>query len=145
MKKETEQKGQMLNKMKIKLINFNDQELKLLRYRGKWIFPVIQYYEAGIGSPISIDLYSYDETKNDFDLYTGVTINIPDCKRSAGCQFIDVYSNKPSILNWLERYNFGKRTGKSVQSGFGTYPEFNFYAGEQFMEYKAINDKMNEQ
>lgn len=144
MKTKNTLKGKKSNQKTTMLITFNGMNLKLLRYNKVWVFPSIQYYSDGLGSPIALDLYSYDTKKKEFDLYTGITVNLPNAERSAGCQFINTNNNDPSILDWLEKNDFGKRTGKSAQSGCCTYPEFNFYAGKQFMEYKAVNDKMNE-
>lgn len=128
---------------KTKLITFNGLKLKLIRYKQKWMFPVIEYYSTGIGSPIALSLHSYNEKEKEFEPYTYVTVNIPYCKRGTGCQFIDTNNNELSIVDWLEENGFGKRTGNFGQSGFCTYPEFNFYVGEQFMEYKAFNDRMH--
>lgn len=143
MKKETNPKRQKSSKSRTKLINFNGNKLKLLRYQDEWIFPVITYYQSGLGSPIAMDLYAYDNEENEFEPYTGVTVNIQQAKRGTGCQFIDTNNNNSSILDWLEDNNFGKRTGNTVNSGFCNYPEFDFYIGKQFMEYKAVNENMN--
>ena len=129
---------------KTKMITFQGMELKLLRYKNKWVFPDIQYYAEGLGDSIALELLVFDEKEESFDFYTCVTVNLPDGGRSAGCQFIDTNNNDSSILDWLEENDFGKRTGKEKKSGYCTYPEFNFYAGKQFMEYKEINDKMAE-
>lgn len=126
-----------------KFITCNGLKLQLIQYKQKWMFPVIEYYSNGIGSPIALSLYSYSEEEKELEPYTDVTVNIPNCKRGTGCQFIDTNNNDPSIIDWLEENEFGKCTGNFGHSGFCTYPEFNFYAGKQFMEYKAINDKIN--
>lgn len=143
MKKEIKQEGQKTNEESTKLITFNGQEFKLLRYQDEWVFPMVEYYSHGLGSPIVLSLHSYNMKENEFEPYTDITVNLPDCKRSAGCQFIDTNNNDPSILDWLEKNDFGYHTGKTGQSGFCTFPEFNFYAGKQFMEYKALCDKLN--
>lgn len=137
------EKVQEPNEKKSKSITFNDKEFKLLRFKDYWVFPSIEYYSNGLGSPIALSLYSYDAQKEEFDLYNDITVNLPECKRSAGCQFIDTNNNDPSIIDWLQENEFGKPTGKMGQSGFCFYPEFNFYVGKQFMEYKAFNDKLN--
>lgn len=143
MKKETNSKRQKSNKSRTKVINFNGNNLKLLRYQDEWVFPVITYYQSGLGSPIAMDLYAYDKNENEFEPYTGVTVNIQQATRGTGCQFIDTNNNDSAILDWLEDNNFGQCTGNTAYSGFCNYPEFNFYIGKQFMEYKAVNDNMN--
>jgi hypothetical protein len=120
--------------MKTKTVIIKGREFKLLRYKGEWVFPYISTYECGLGSPIAF-LLLYLEGDS-LELYTDVTVNIPECTRSAGCQFIDTNNNDSGILDWLEENNFGKRTGNTGTSGFCTYPEFNFYAGERFREHK---------
>lgn len=115
-----------------------------LRYKSVWVFPVFDIYESGLGSPVAMSLYSIDPEKGEMsvELYAGVTTNIPECERSAGCQFIDTNNNNPDILNWLEEHKFGVRTGKTGQSGFCTYPEFDFYKGEKFWEYRNLPKEM---
>lgn len=136
-------KKQETSEKRTKLITFGKQKLQLIRYQQQWVFPVIEYYSNGLGSPIALSLHSYCVNEKEFEPYTDVTVNLPNCKRGVGCQFIDTNNNDPSLIDWLEENGFGKRTGNFGQSGFCTYPEFDFYAGEQFMIYKAINDKMN--
>lgn len=122
--------------MKTKTVTIEGRAYKLLRYKEEWVFPVITTYEHGVGSPIAfILLYLEDDS---LELYSYITVNIPELNRSAGCQFIDTNNNSEDILDWLEIHQFGKRTGKSVKSGFCTYPEFNFYVGEQYWKYREI-------
>lgn len=128
--------------MKTKTVTIEGREFKLLRYKEEWVFPVITTYEYGLGLPIAF-LLLYLEADS-LKPYTSVTVNLPECTRSAGCQFIDTNNNDHSILDWMEDNHFGKRTGKAGTSGFCTYPEFNFYAGEQFREYKRINEELQE-
>ncbi len=126
--------------METKTVTIEGREYKLLRYNKEWVFPVITTYEHGLGSPIAfILLYLEDES---LELYTDVTVNLPECTRSAGCQFINTNNNGEDIVDWLENNQFGKRTGKIGESGYCTYPEFNFYAGEQYWEYKQINEEL---
>jgi len=128
--------------METKTVTIEGREYKLLRYKKEWVFPVITTYEHGLGSPIAlILLYLEDES---LELYTDVTVNLPECTRSAGCQFINTNNNGEDILDWLENNQFGKRTGKTGESGYCTYPEFNFYAGKQYWEYKQINEELQE-
>lgn len=129
--------------METKNVNINGREMTLIRYRNEWVFPYITTYQTGFGAPIALILLSLVETcdpsiQQDLEEYTYVTVNLPDCKRSAGCQFIDVNNNHTDIIEWLEENGFGKRTGRVEISGFCTYPEFNFYVGKTFMEYYKL-------
>lgn len=118
--------------MKTKTIE--GHEYKLLRYNGMWVFPIVSTYEYGMGSPIAIMLYVLENEHLEY--YGDVTVNLPECNRSSGCQFIDTNNNDVSIIDWLEENNFGKRTGKFGESGFCKYQEFDFYQGQAFHEYK---------
>ncbi len=124
--------------MKTKKITIEGREHNLLRYKDEWVSPYISTYSDERGSPIYLGLLCLCD--GDLEHYTDVTVNLPDCNRSAGCQFIDINNNGEDILDWLEDNGFGKRTGKSGQSGFCSYPEFNFYAGDTFRKYKALHD-----
>lgn len=126
--------------METKTVTIEGREYKLLRYNKEWVFPVITTYEHGLGSPIAFILLYLEDYS--LELYTNVTVNLPECTRSAGCQFIDTNNNKEEILDWLEEYRLGKRTGRIGTSGFCTYPEFNFYAGEHYWEYRRINEEL---
>lgn len=128
--------------METKTVTIEGREYKLLRYKKEWVFPVITTYEHGLGSPVALILLYLEG--NSLEIYTDVTVNLPECTRSAGCQFIDTNANEEDILDWLEENQFGERTGKSGKSGFCTYPEFNFYAGEQYWNYRRINEQLQE-
>lgn len=122
--------------METKKIKFNGQELTLLQYQKYWVFPFFGIYSNGLGSPVAMQLYYLKD--NSLEFYGDVTVNLPDCQRSAGCQFINTNKNKEGILEWLEEHNFGKRTGNSGKSEFCTYPEFDFYKGENYWVYKKV-------
>lgn len=111
-----------------------------LRYQDEWVFPVFNIYGGGLGSPVAMTLYSISRGKR-IESYTDVTVNLPNCMRSAGCQFIDTNNNNADIVDWLEEHKFGVRTGKTEQAGFCTYPEFDFYKGEKFWEYRNLPEK----
>lgn len=128
--------------METKKINLDGKDRILYRYNKNWILPVFDIYEVGIGSPIFLALYSYK--KRELEPYTTVTVNLPDCSRGAGCQFIDTNKNGEDILGWLEENGFGILTGNFGQSGFCKYPEFNFYKGERFWEYKKSLEETQE-
>jgi hypothetical protein len=128
--------------MKTKAITIESIEYTLLGYKGEWVFPRIATYADGLGSPICMELLQL--AGGCLEPYTVVTVNLPGCDRRAGCQFVDTNNNGDDILDWLESNGFGKRTGNYGRSGFCAYPEFNFYAGETFREYKAINDRLEQ-
>ncbi len=122
--------------METKEVQINDVKYIFLRYKDEWVFPVFDIYESGLGSPIAMFLYSIEDGVVDY--YADITVNLPECKRSAGCQFINTNNNDADILDWLEENKFGKRTGKEGHSGFCSYPEFDFYKGEKFWEYRNL-------
>lgn len=126
--------------MKTKEFEINSAKYTFLRYKNEWVFPVFDIYESGLGSPIAMSLYSIEDGV--VDRYAGITVNLPECKRSAGCQFIDMNNNDAGILDWLEGNGFGERTGNEGHSGFCTYPEFNFYKGEKFWEYRNLPEEV---
>lgn len=126
--------------MGTKEFQINGVKYIFLRYQDEWVFPVFNIYENGLGSPISMSLYSIEDGV--VDCYTDITVNLPECSRSAGCQFIDMNNNDAGILDWLEENKFGKRTGNEGHSGFCTYPEFDFYKGEKFWEYRNLPEKV---
>jgi hypothetical protein len=127
--------------METKQVNINGTDITLLKYNKIWVFPLVTEYTGGLGSPVAILLYKY--RKGGFDYYCDVTVNLPHCQRNAGCQFIDTNNNDEKILDWLVQNQFGELTGNTGKSGFCTYPEFNFYKGQKFWEYKKISEKMN--
>ncbi len=124
--------------MKTKTITIDGREYTLLRYSDEWVWPCISTYACGRGNPIYLGLLYL--CGGDLGHYMDVTVNLPDCNRRAGCQFIDTNNNGEDILDWLEENGFGKRTGNCGRSGYCAYPEFNFYAGEAFHKYKASQD-----
>lgn len=128
--------------MDTKEITINGKKLIFLRYKEMWVFPFITCYLHGLGSPIALILY-YEEHDHLYE-FAYLTVNLPDGKRNAGCQYIDTNNNGSEVLDWLEENEFGKRTGNLTESGFCSYPEFNFYKGEKFWEYKGFCDKIGD-
>lgn len=126
--------------MEIKTIIIEGREFNLIRFKNEWVFPFITTYECGLGSPIAFMLYYL--VGDSLEYYTCVTVNLPECKRSAGCQFIDTNNNDSNILDWLEENKFGEWTNRTGTSGFCTYPEFDFYKGEKFHEYKKMSENL---
>lgn len=125
--------------MKTKTIDIEGKEYTLLRYKGKWVIPQIAAYVHGLGSPIYFGLLYL--SKKRLEPYTDVTVNLPNQRRGTGCQFIDTNNNDESILDWLEENGFRERTGSYGHSGFCSYPEFDFYKGERFFEYKKLYEE----
>lgn len=123
-----------------KTIEFEGKEIRLLRYKDKWVFPQVTTYSYGLGSPMAIILHVYEDGV--FEPYCDVTKNIPDGGRDTGCQFIDTNNNGDYILKWLEKNKFGKCTGKVIECGFCKYPEFNFYKGKNFRIYKKLTEEL---
>lgn len=121
--------------METKEFEINGAEYTFLRYKNEWVFPVFDIYESGLGSPIAMSLYSIENGV--VDCYADITVNLPECERSSGCQFIDT-NNNAGVMDWLEENKFGERTGNEGHSGFCTYPEFDFYKGEKFWEYRNL-------
>lgn len=126
--------------MKMQSVIIEECTYELIRYGKYLVFPYFTTYADGLGSPICLVLYYLED--EDLEPLTTVTVNIPECKRSAGCQFIDINNNDDTVLDWLEENQFGERTGKTVDSGFCTYPEFDFYKGEKFHQYKEISESL---
>lgn len=127
--------------METKQVNIDGTDITLLKYNDVWVFPFITEYTGGLGSPVAILLYEYMEERLAY--YCDITVNLPDCQRSADCQFIDINNNDENILDWLVQNQFGEPTGKTGKSGFCTYPEFNFYKGKKFWECRGINERFD--
>ncbi|MBF0648729.1 DUF4313 domain-containing protein [Dysgonomonas sp. GY75] len=127
--------------METKQVTINGIGFTLLRYRNKWVFPKVNTYLEGLGSPIVINLITYEKGEL-IDDGEYITVNLPDCSRNAGCQFIDTNNKGEEILDWLEQNQLGIRTDKTGKSGFCIYPLFDFYKGEKFWEYKEFCEKV---
>lgn len=118
-----------------KEISYKGGKYVVFRYEDEWVLPVFSTYTRGLGSPIAMLLFSFEG--GEFGYFGDVTVNLPNVKnRGVGCQFIDTNNNGESIMDWLEQNGFGKPTKRSVSSGFCNYPEFNFYKGESYIEFK---------
>ena len=122
--------------MKKKRFEIVSKVYTFLYYDGNWVLPIFETYSQGLGSPIAMSLYTL--VNSQLELYCVVTCNMPNSKRGAGCQFIDVNNNNVSIVDWLMDNGFGDKTGNIATSGFCKYPEFNFYKGESFWKYRDV-------
>lgn len=100
--------------------------LTLLHKDGKWVFPLVTYYQHGLGTPLCLALLAYVEDSNEFESETIITVNLPGAERSAGCQFIDTNNNGEEVLDWLMLYGLCTPTGRYAVSGFCKYPEVDF-------------------
>lgn len=127
--------------MKMKQVKIKGKQVALISYKNIWVFPLITVYQHGLGSPIAILLYTYK--KGELEYYCDVTVNLPECSRKAGCQFIETNKNGEDILAWLQENSFGELTNENGVSGFCTYPLFNFYKGEKYWEYRKINEELD--
>lgn len=133
--------------MKTKKVKISGVKAILLRYQGMWVYPEITWYSSGLGSPVAVILHQWKRRKFLFwkcwlEEITRVTVNIPDERSGAGRQFIDTNNNGDEIIPWLEENGFGHLTGHRAQPGYCTYPEFDFYKGEMFHEYREVSMKI---
>lgn len=94
--------------------------------------------------PMTFDLDNYLSNGN---LYVGIITHEEEYPRpwseltvdlnrkcKENCAFIDTNNNGNAIVDWLIDNNLGHLTGKTAQSGFCTYPEFEFNM-ETLMQY----------
>lgn len=93
---------------------------------------------------ITLDLSNYVDNNNLFvglvcwedigkgeypEPWSDLTVNL-GIKCAPNCAFIDTNDNGKEIINWLIANKLGMPTGRVAQSGFCTYPEFEFYMYE---------------
>ena len=123
-----------------KVIKVGGCKFILLRWRDKWVFPLISYYLSGKDSPIYFALFSWNLKEGKFVRETTVTINFPKKPRGFCCQFVDTKNNCSSIIDWLVDNGFGLETKRSVTSGLTSYPEFYFVGGVNFHKYRRFCD-----
>lgn len=123
-----------------KIINVRGYKFELLRWNEKWVFPFVTYYQSGLGSPVCIVLFSWNQEEDIFEQETTVTVNLPHYERGAGCQFVDTNNNGSSMTDWLVKNGFGLPTHRYAESGFCRFPEFYFMSGEKFLIYKNFCD-----
>lgn len=123
-----------------KVIKVGGCKFILLKWNGKWVFPLISYYLSGENRPIRITLFSWNQKEGIFEEETIVTVNLPQYARGFGCQFIDTNNNGSSIIDWLVDNDFGLPTKRYAASGFCSYPEFYFLSGAKFLMYKKFCD-----
>ena len=123
----------MENEIRERSVEVDGMTLTLLHKDGKWVFPLVTYYQHGLGTPLCLALLAYVEDSNEFESETVITVNLPGAERSAGCQFIDTNNNGEEVLDWLMLYGLCTPTGRYAVSGFCKYPEVDFYQSERFM------------
>ncbi len=113
----------MENEIRERSVEVDGMTLTLLHKDGKWVFPLVTYYQHGLGTPLCLALLAYVEDSNEFESETIITVNLPGAERSAGCQFIDTNNNGEEVLDWLMLYGLCTPTGRYAVSGFCKYPE----------------------
>ena len=91
----------MENEIRERSVEVDGMTLTLLHKDGKWVFPLVTYYQHGLGTPLCLALLAYVEDSNEFESETVITVNLPGAERSAGCQFIDTNNNGEEVLDWL--------------------------------------------
>lgn len=131
----------MENEIRERSVEVDGMTLTLLHKDGKWVFPLVTYYQHGLGTPLCLALLAYVEDSNEFESETVITVNLPGAERSAGCQFIDTNNNGEEVLDWLMLYGLCTPTGRYAVSGFCKYPEVDFYQSERFMKQKELCDR----
>lgn len=94
----------MENEIRERSVEVDGMTLTLLHKDGKWVFPLVTYYQHGLGTPLCLALLAYVEDSNEFESETVITVNLPGAERSAGCQFIDTNNNGEEVLDWLMLY-----------------------------------------
>lgn len=60
-----------------------------------------------------------------YEPYCDITVNITGYPLNKDCAFLDT-NNSPFIVDFLLKNGLGKLTGRTVGSGYCTYPEFQF-------------------
>lgn len=129
-----------MEKTETKVFKILGRKFTFLCYGDQWVIPIISCYTDGLGCPVAMLLYTL--TNGELELYNCVTVNLPNCNRTAGCQFIDTNNNDIGIVDWLEQNGLGIRTGNIGMSGMCKYPEFDFYKGEKFWESRKESEEL---
>lgn len=92
---------------------------KTVKYENCWVRPVITHY-AGNNRLAVVLVDSCDTT------YAVITKNLVDAEVfNEYCAFVDT-NNLPKIEEFLAKYDLAKPTYRWANSGFCTYPEYNF-------------------
>lgn len=125
----------MENEIRERSVEVDGMTLTLLHKDGKWVFPLVTYYQHGLGTPLCLALLAYVEDSNEFESETNITVNLPGAERSAGCQFIDTNNNGEEVLDWLMRimypYRQIRRFGFLQVSRGGFLSERTLHAAER--------------
>lgn len=96
---------------------------------------------------VSVEFSKYENNgrlalilKQDYEIYAVLTVNLEEDIQNEYCAYIDTNNCGDYALEWLERNNFGKWTGRWGFSGFCTYPEFEFNKDvvEKFSKEKSV-------
>lgn len=71
--------------------------------------------------------------------WSNLTVNL-GIKCADNCAFIDTNNNGNDIIAWLEDNGLGKQTGRTGESGWCLYPEFEFNM-DQLMEHVLLDNR----
>ena len=67
----------MENEIRERSVEVDGMTLTLLHKDGKWVFPLVTYYQHGLGTPLCLALLAYVEDSNEFESETIITVNLP--------------------------------------------------------------------
>ena len=65
----------MENEIRERSVEVDGMTLTLLHKDGKWVFPLVTYYQHGLGTPLCLALLAYVEDSNEFESETIITVN----------------------------------------------------------------------
>ena len=71
--------------------------------------------------------------------WSNLTVNL-GIKCADNCAFIDTNNNGNDIITWLEENGLGKLTGRTGESGWCLYPEFEFNMDE-LMKHVVLDNR----
>jgi hypothetical protein len=76
---------------------------------------------------IYIGLLTFDKEMEYWEPWCDITVNIPMTPLTdrENCAFVDI-NNDPTITKFLKQNGLAKPTGRFAQSGWVTYPEYQF-------------------
>lgn len=86
------------------------------------VYPSIDVYKCDNSIYLGLDFY--DEEEQMMDHFASVTVNLEPLPYSHAA--IDTNNNGDKVVTFLEREGFGEKTGRSLSSGFCSYPVFHF-------------------
>ena len=66
----------MENEIRERSVEVDGMTLTLLHKDGKWVFPLVTYYQHGLGTPLCLALLAYVEDSNEFESETIITVTV---------------------------------------------------------------------